>query len=63
LHDLEGVAPAEIAAIVGAHVLTVRTRLFYARRQLEPMMGDEPSLAALCEGSESEAADLAQESR
>ena len=35
LHELEGVAPAEIARIVGAPVLTVRTRLFYARRELE----------------------------
>jgi RNA polymerase sigma-70 factor (ECF subfamily) len=34
LHDLEGVSAEEIAAIVGAPVLTVRTRLFYARREL-----------------------------
>src|SRR5207249_967468 len=30
LHDIEGLLPAEIAKIVGAPVLTVRTRLFYA---------------------------------
>ncbi len=47
LHELEGVPPAEIATIVGAPVLTVRTRLFYARRELEAMLVDEPSLAAL----------------
>ncbi|MGO8992467.1 MAG: RNA polymerase sigma factor [Polyangiaceae bacterium] len=47
LHELEGVAPAEIAQIVGAPVLTVRTRLFYARREIEAMLGDEPVLAAL----------------
>jgi RNA polymerase sigma-70 factor (ECF subfamily) len=47
LHELEGVPPAEIAVIVGAPVLTVRTRLFYARRELETMLADEPSLAAL----------------
>ncbi|HEY3819110.1 MAG TPA: RNA polymerase sigma factor [Polyangiaceae bacterium] len=47
LHELEGIAPAEIARIVGAPVLTVRTRLFYARRELEEMLGDEPSLAAM----------------
>jgi RNA polymerase sigma-70 factor (ECF subfamily) len=47
LHDLEGIAPSEIAKIVGAPVLTVRTRLFYARREIEAMLGDEPSLAAL----------------
>jgi RNA polymerase sigma-70 factor (ECF subfamily) len=47
LHDLEGVAPSEIAQIVGAPVLTVRTRLFYARRELEAMMGEEPTLASM----------------
>lgn len=47
LHELEGVPPAEIAAIVGAPVLTVRTRLFYARRELEAMLVEEPSLASL----------------
>jgi RNA polymerase sigma factor (sigma-70 family) len=47
LHELEGIAPTEIARIVGAPVLTVRTRLFYARRELEEMLGDEPSLAAM----------------
>jgi RNA polymerase sigma-70 factor (ECF subfamily) len=47
LHELEGLAPSEIADIVGAPVLTVRTRLFYARRELEAMLHEEPSLAAL----------------
>lgn len=47
LHELEGVAPSEIAHIVGAPVLTVRTRLFYARRELEAMLGEEPTLAAM----------------
>jgi RNA polymerase sigma-70 factor, ECF subfamily len=47
LHELEGMAPAEIAEIVGAPVLTVRTRLFYARREIEAMLGDEPALASL----------------
>lgn len=47
LHELEGLAPTEIAEIVGAPVLTVRTRLFYARRELEAMLGDEPALANL----------------
>lgn len=47
LHELEGMAPTEIAEIVGAPVLTVRTRLFYARRELEQMLGDEPSLASV----------------
>jgi RNA polymerase sigma-70 factor (ECF subfamily) len=47
LHELEGISPAEIAEIVDAPVLTVRTRLFYARRELEGMLPDEPSLAGL----------------
>jgi RNA polymerase sigma-70 factor, ECF subfamily len=47
LHELEGISPIEIAKIVGAPVLTVRTRLFYARREIEAMLADEPSLAGL----------------
>jgi RNA polymerase sigma-70 factor (ECF subfamily) len=50
LHELEGIAPGEIARIVGAPVLTVRTRLFYARRELEAMLPEEPSLAGLATG-------------
>lgn len=45
LHELEGLTPSEIAATVGAPALTVRTRLFYARRELAAMMKDEPYLA------------------
>lgn len=63
LHELEGMSPAEIADVVGAPVLTVRTRLFYARRELEAMFGEEPTLANLAEsarapGSDSERAAL-----
>lgn len=47
LHELEGLAPSEISKIVGAPVLTVRTRLFYARRELLEMMRHEPALSAL----------------
>jgi RNA polymerase sigma-70 factor (ECF subfamily) len=47
LHELEGMAPAEIAKAVGAPVLTVRTRLFYARREIEAMLCDEPALAGI----------------
>ncbi|MBX3229585.1 MAG: RNA polymerase sigma factor [Labilithrix sp.] len=49
LHELEGLSPAEISEIVAAPVLTVRTRLFYARRELEEMLADEPALAGLDE--------------
>jgi RNA polymerase sigma-70 factor (ECF subfamily) len=47
LHDLEGMLPADIARKVGAPVLTVRTRLFYARREIVGRMSEEPSLRAL----------------
>ena len=47
LHELEGMSPTEIADVVGAPVLTVRTRLFYARRELEAMLNEEPTLAGL----------------
>jgi RNA polymerase sigma-70 factor (ECF subfamily) len=49
LHEIEGLSPVEIAKIVGAPVLTVRTRLFYARRTLLAELANEPSLAALAE--------------
>jgi RNA polymerase sigma-70 factor (ECF subfamily) len=45
LHELEGLTPARIGEIVGAPVLTVRTRLFYARRELERWISEEPALA------------------
>jgi RNA polymerase sigma-70 factor, ECF subfamily len=47
LHELEGVPFAEIATILGTPVLTVRTRLFYARRELAQWFREEPTLAAL----------------
>lgn len=47
LHELEGLSAAEISDIVEAPVLTVRTRLFYARKELTELLRSEPSLAAL----------------
>ena len=44
LHELEGLSPSEVAKVVSAPVLTVRTRLFYARRELLAMLRDEPAL-------------------
>ena len=58
LSELEGMAAAEIAEIVEAPVLTVRTRLFYARRELSELMRAEPTLAAYAselEGKEASA--------
>jgi RNA polymerase sigma-70 factor (ECF subfamily) len=52
LHELEGLSPAEISKIVGAPVLTVRTRLFYARRELAEMLKQEPTLAAFAQAFE-----------
>ena len=44
LHDIEGVAAADIGKVVGAPVLTVRTRLFYARREVYAAMAADPVL-------------------
>jgi RNA polymerase sigma-70 factor, ECF subfamily len=49
LHEIEGLTPLEIAKIVEAPVLTVRTRLFYARRDLIQLLRSEPSLASLAD--------------
>jgi RNA polymerase sigma-70 factor (ECF subfamily) len=49
LHEIHGLAPSEISEIVDAPVLTVRTRLFYARKELCVLMRDEPSLAQLAD--------------
>jgi RNA polymerase sigma-70 factor (ECF subfamily) len=50
LHDIEGLSPSEIGSIVGAPVLTVRTRLFYARREVLELLQSEPALAGLIDG-------------
>jgi RNA polymerase sigma-70 factor (ECF subfamily) len=47
LHDLEGVPAKEIADMAGIPVLTVRTRLFYARKELYAALAEEPSLRAV----------------
>lgn len=49
LHDLEGVSAKQIAEIVEAPVLTVRTRLFYARKELYAAIAQDPALAPLLE--------------
>lgn len=49
LHDLEGVPAKEIADMAGIPVLTVRTRLFYARKELYAALADEPSLRGVME--------------
>lgn len=52
LHEIEGLTPREISEVVGAPVLTVRTRLFYARREVLDLMRKEPSLAGLVDEGE-----------
>ncbi|HEX7480443.1 MAG TPA: RNA polymerase sigma factor [Polyangiales bacterium] len=49
LHDFEGLSPAEIGEIVEAPVLTVRTRLFYARKELYAALATDPVLAEVAE--------------
>jgi len=63
LHEIEGLAPSEIAALVGAPVLTVRTRLFYARREVQQFLADEPELASLAYEPEAREGLTAQISR
>ena len=43
LHEIEGSTPAEIAAILRVPVLTVRTRLFYARREIVSLLQNHRS--------------------
>jgi RNA polymerase sigma-70 factor, ECF subfamily len=44
LHEIEGREPKEIAGIVGAPVLTVRTRLHYARKEFYARAADDSRL-------------------
>ncbi len=44
LHDLQGVDAARIAELLGTNVLTVRTRLFYARREFEALAKGDAAL-------------------
>ncbi|MBI2897333.1 MAG: sigma-70 family RNA polymerase sigma factor [Deltaproteobacteria bacterium] len=43
LHDLEGVAAGDIGKMLGIPVLTVRTRLFYARKEFFARISSEPA--------------------
>ncbi len=47
LHDLRGMDAARIAEVTGTNILTVRTRLFYARREFEKLAAADPALADL----------------
>jgi len=43
LHDFEGLPAKEIAEIVSSPVLTVRTRVFYARKEFYERLASEPA--------------------
>ena len=45
MHDLQGMDASEIAEVLDTNVLTVRTRLFYARREIEVMAKADPALS------------------
>ncbi len=47
LHEIEGLSPQEISKVVGAPVLTVRTRLFYARREMLAKIRRSPALSGV----------------
>jgi RNA polymerase sigma-70 factor (ECF subfamily) len=44
LHDLEGTPAAQIGQVLDIPVLTVRTRLFYARKEVYAAMAGDPTL-------------------
>ncbi len=47
MHDFDGVAAKEIAEALDIPVLTVRTRLFYARKELYAAMQSHPALQSI----------------
>jgi RNA polymerase sigma-70 factor (ECF subfamily) len=49
MHDLQGVDAQRIAEVLETNVLTVRTRLFYARRELEALAKGDAALAEFFE--------------
>ena len=47
LHDLEGTPAGQVATLLEIPVLTVRTRLFYARKEVYAAMAGDPTLASI----------------
>lgn len=45
LHDVEGKSAKEVSELVGAPIFTVRTRLFYARREFYKKIVSHPAFA------------------
>lgn len=53
LHDMRGVEAQRIAELTDSNIMTVRTRLFYARREFEALASADPALADFFRGGES----------
>ncbi len=53
MHDLRGMEAQRIAEILDTNILTVRTRLFYARRELEALAANDPALGEFFGGGAS----------
>ncbi len=45
MHDLRGMEASAIAEVLDTNILTVRTRLFYARREFEKLAAEDPALS------------------
>ncbi len=56
LNDLQGLPQEEVAEIVGSSVATVRTRLFYARKEFWRRAAKDPVLSELGVGEDDERA-------
>lgn len=54
LHDLRGMDASRIAEVTRTNILTVRTRLFYARRELEALAAEDPVLGEYFRPAEEE---------
>jgi RNA polymerase sigma-70 factor, ECF subfamily len=54
LNDLQGMAQEEVAEVVGTNVATVRTRLFYARREFWKLAEQDPVLGRILEAGPGE---------
>ena len=55
LHDIEGIAAAQVAKMVESNVLTVRTRLFYARKEVYAAMAQDPMLESIAQELQADA--------
>jgi RNA polymerase sigma-70 factor (ECF subfamily) len=56
LHDLRGMSASRIAELLETNILTVRTRLFYARKEFEALAAKDPALSDFFEAPPKERA-------